>query len=112
MRTRKHLIDVKPPVGLPRVGAGFTPRNSEQEALLKQPEVRAQLEQLQRRHYENWPEVALSALNNKTPLEAVRNADGREMVEALIAQFERDSSRMPVPPDLTVFINLRRRLGL
>ena len=53
---------------------------------------------------------ALPALNNKTPLEAVRNADGREMVEALIGQFERDSSRMPVPPDSTVFINLRRRL--
>ena len=112
LRTRKHPIDVTRPVGLPGAGAGFTPRNAEQEELLNQPEVRAQLEQLQRRHYENWPEVALPALNNRTPLEAVRNADGREMVEALIAQFERDSSRMPVPPDSTVFTNLRRRLGL
>ncbi len=38
------------------------------------------------------------------------NADGREMVEALIGQFERDSSGMPVHLDSTVFINLRRRL--
>ncbi len=58
------------------------------------------------------PEVALAALNNTTPLEAVRKADGREMVEALIAQFERDSSRMPVPPAPAVFAKLRHRLGL
>ena len=112
LRTRKHPVDVTGAARLPGAGAGFTPRGAEQEELLKQPEVRAKLEQLQRRHYENWPEVALPALNNKTPLEAVRNADGREMVEALIAQFERDSSRMPVPPDPTVFAMLRHRLGL
>jgi SEC-C motif len=112
LRTRKHPIDVARAARLPGAGAGFTPRSAEQEELLKQPEVRAELEQLQRRHYENWPEVALPALNNKTPLEAVREADGREMVEALIAQFERDCSRMPVPADPAVFANLRRRLGL
>ncbi len=50
LRTRKHPIDVTRPVGLPGAGAGFTPRNAEQEELLNQPEVRAQLEQLQRRH--------------------------------------------------------------
>ena len=97
---------------LPGSGVGFTPRSADQANLLRQPDVRAKLEQLQRRHYENWPEVALPALDNKTPLEAVRDADGREMVEALIAQFERDSSRMPVPPDPAVFADLRRRLGL
>jgi hypothetical protein len=112
LRMRKHPVDVTRAARLPGAGAGFTPRSAEQEELLEEPEVRAKLEQLQRRHYENWPEVALPALNNRTPLEAVRNADGREMVEALIAQFERDSSRMPVPPDSTVFTNLRRRLGL
>lgn len=112
LRTRKHPVDVTPAARLRGAGAGFTPRSSEQEELLKQPEVRAKLEQLQRRHYENWPEVTLPALNNKTPLEAVRDGDGREMVEALITQFERDASRMPVPPDPAVFANLRRRLGL
>ena len=112
LRTRKHPVDVRRVARLPGASAGFTPRSAEQEELLKHPEVRAKLEQLQRRHYENWPEVALPALNNKTPLEAVRDADGREMVEALITQFERDCSRMPVPQDPEVFANLRRRLGL
>lgn len=112
LRTRKRPVGGTRAATLPGAGAGFTARNAEQEELLKQPQVRAQLEQLQRRHYENWPEVALPALNNKTPLEAVRAADGREMVEALIAQFERDSSRMPVPPDPVVFAKLRQRLGL
>jgi hypothetical protein len=112
LRTRKHPVDFTRAARLPGAGVGFTPRSAEQEELLKQPEVRAKLDQFLRRHYENWPEVALPALNNKTPLEAVRSADGREMVKALITQFERDSSRMPVPPDPTVFANLRRRLGL
>jgi SEC-C motif len=112
LRTRKQPVDVTRAARLPGAGAGFMPRSAEQEELVKQPEVRAKLEQLQRRHYENWPEVALPALNNKTPLEAVRDGDGREMVEALITQFERDASRMPVPPDPSVFANLRRRLGL
>jgi hypothetical protein len=48
----------------------------------------------------------------KTPLEAIQDADGREMVEALITQLERDAERMPVPPSAEVFSALRRRLGL
>ncbi|MBS0365511.1 MAG: SEC-C domain-containing protein [Proteobacteria bacterium] len=112
LRTRKHTLDLRRAAGRPAAGAGFRPRDDEQEELLKHPEVRAKLEQLQRRHYENWPEVALPALNNKTPLEAVRDPDGREMVDALITQFERDAARMPVPPDPAVFGGLRRRLGL
>lgn len=38
--------------------------------------------------------------------------DGREMVEALVRQFERDAAAMPVPPDPEIFAKLRRRLGL
>ena len=79
---------------------------------MQRPEVRAHLDELQRRHYENWPEVPVPALNHKTPLEAIQDPDGREMVEALITQFERDAARMPVPPGAEVFAALRRRLGL
>jgi hypothetical protein len=79
---------------------------------MQHPEVRAQLEQFQRRHYETWPEIPLPALNGRTPLEAIKDADGREMVEALITQFERDTSAMQVPVSSEVFATLRRRLGL
>src|SRR2546430_11831458 len=63
--------------------------HSDADELMRRPEVRAHLEEFQRRHYETWPEIPLPALNNKTPLEAIQDPDGREMVEALITQFER-----------------------
>lgn len=92
-------------------GAADAASAAAQAELMQRPEVRAHLGELQRRHYENWPEVPVHALNNKTPLEAIQGPDGREMVEALITQFERDAARMPVPPSADVFTTLRRRLG-
>lgn len=93
-------------------GAADAASAAAQAELMQRPEVRAHLGELQRRHYENWPEVPVPALNNKTPLEAIQDPDGREMVEAFITQFERDAARMPVPPSAEVFTALRRRLGL
>ena len=49
---------------------------------------RAQLAEMQRLHYEIWPEIPLPALNGRTPIDAVKYPDGREIVEALLSQFE------------------------
>ncbi len=111
-RTRKQPLKIAPPPQSAGAGIEPAPRDAEQAELMQRPEVRAHLAELQRRHYENWPEVPVPALNNKTPLEAIQDPDGREMVEALITQFERDAARMPVPPSADVFSALRRRLGL
>lgn len=48
----------------------------------------AQLAEMQRLHYEIWPEIPLPALNGRTPIDAVKYPDGREIVEALLSQFE------------------------
>lgn len=111
-RTRKQPLEpVVPPMpGGP--GVRMAPRSGEEEELMQRPEVRAQLEAYQRRHYESWPEIPLPALNGRTPLEAVKNADGREMVEALLNQFERDAGATQVPTNPEVFAALRLRLGL
>ena len=111
-RTRKQSLEgVMPPM---RAGAGVTlaPRNAKEIKLMQQPDVLTQIQQIQRCHYETWPEIPLPALNGRTPLEAVKESDGREMVDALITQFERDATRMPVPVDATIFAALRRRFGL
>ena len=79
---------------------------------MQHPEVRAQLAEMQRGHYESWPEIPLPALNGRTPLDAVKDADGREMVEALLNQFEGDEVAMPVATHPEVFSSLRARLGL
>ncbi len=111
-RTRKQSLEGKMPPIPAGSGVELVPRNAEQAELMQQPEVRAQIEQIQRRHYESWPEIPLPALNGRTPLEAVQDDDGREIVDALIAQFERDASRMQVPVGAETFAALRRRLGL
>jgi hypothetical protein len=61
-------------------GVKLAPRDAEETELMQQPEVRAQIEQMQRRHYESWPEIPLPDLDGRTPLEAVKDNDGREMV--------------------------------
>ena len=111
-RTRKHPLEEFVPPVPPGPGAQAAPRNAAESELMQLPEVRAQLEEFQRRHYERWPEIPLPALDGRTPLEAVKDNDGREMVEALITQFERDAGAMSVPTNPEVFAALRRRLRL
>jgi hypothetical protein len=111
-RTRKQPLEgLVPPVPA-GPGVQLAPRSAEESELMQLPEVRAQLEEFQRRHYESWPEIPIPALNGRTPLEAVQDVDGREMVEALISQFERDAGATQVPTSPEVFVALRRRLGL
>ena len=40
-------------------------------------------------HFATWPNVPITALKGKTPLQAVKTLYGRERVESLIADFER-----------------------
>jgi hypothetical protein len=41
-------------------------------------------------HWEGWINQKIPALGGKTPKEAVKSADGREAVEALLRDAERD----------------------
>jgi hypothetical protein len=115
-RARKQPVDAAlPPRSASGPGSGIPklhPRDAEQEALMQLPEVQAQLAAFHRKHYETWPDIPLPALNGRTPLEAVKNVDGRDMVAALITQFERDARRMEHAPDPQIFKDLRRKLGL
>jgi hypothetical protein len=111
-RSRKQSMEsvVPPMTGGPGIRAAA--RSAENEELMQHPEVRAQLAEMQRRHYEGWPDIPLPALNGRTPRDAVKDPDGREMVEALISQFERDVVAMSVSTPREVFSKLRERLGL
>jgi hypothetical protein len=55
------------------------------------PELRAIEKDLARRDWEKWLETRVPALGNKTPRQAMRTTAGRERLEALLAQFERDA---------------------
>ena len=83
----------------------------EQQRLMQHPEVIAQLRKLAEASYADWPDHPLPAFGGKTPLEAMVDPEGRDMVEALLTEFEQAELRRPeaLRHDFTA---LRRRLGL
>ena len=76
------------------------------------PEMREALRHFIAEHWESWLDEKVPALRFETPREAVRSPEGRERLEALLAQFEWQGRRAPEPelaPDVAA---LRARLGL
>ncbi|MFP4477629.1 MAG: SEC-C metal-binding domain-containing protein [Desulfatibacillaceae bacterium] len=63
---------------------------TEHEELMQLPEVRDRLREVILQHMEAWVDLKIRALGGKTPREAVKTADGREAVEALLRGMERD----------------------
>ncbi|MBI2754687.1 MAG: SEC-C domain-containing protein [Betaproteobacteria bacterium] len=84
----------------------------ESAALAELPEVKAKMAEIMGKFYEHWVHENIPALGGRTPLEAVRDRDGRDAVEALVRQIERDGERMKPPLDPGIVRNLRERLGL
>lgn len=87
-------------------------RPQDEQALMDSPEGRAFIDDYMSRHYEAWVAERVPALGNKTPLQAMKTASGREAVEALVRQIERDGVRMDPPLDAAITRRLRERLGL
>jgi hypothetical protein len=54
----------------------------------------------------------LPILGNRTPMDAVKDPDGREIVESLVIQAERFGRNPTSSTDEDVFRRLRERLGL
>jgi hypothetical protein len=89
----------------------FERRRRESEELQSRPEVQEILRKHMEAHWEAWYNERIPALNNKTPLEAARTKSGRERLEALLLEYERNNER--VDPHLRVDIAaMRSRLGL
>jgi hypothetical protein len=65
------------------------------ESLMQNPEVQRVLAESMRSHWEGWPDMKIPALGNRTPREAIHTADGREAVEALLRDFERERAIQP-----------------
>ncbi|WP_291346690.1 SEC-C metal-binding domain-containing protein [Desulfobacula sp.] len=72
----------------------------EHDALMKNPEIQQQLKQMLSKHWDNWVDMKIPALGNITPRTAVKTADGREAVEALLYDIETGKTPDPVLNEL------------
>ncbi len=64
-----------------------------------------------RSHYRHWADMDIPALGGKAPRQAMRTKDGRELVEALLRDFERRVAHQP-GLDQEIFDELRASLGI
>ena len=82
------------------------------ERLAEFPEVRQKLAEMMTTHWESWVDQPIPMLGNRTPRDAIKDPDGREIVESLVIQAARHGQSMKPPIDEAVFQRLRERLGL
>jgi len=87
-------------------------RDEETERLNSLPEVQEHLRALYTQHWERWVDEQIPALQGATPREAAATAEGRERLEALLAQFEWQERRAASPPPGPGVAELRARLGM
>ena len=85
----------------------------EQRRIHSDPEVKKVLFQRQQDYYlKDWISSRIPALNNKTPLQALKTKEGRLQLEALINHMEgMDNSRPDYLPKMDMNF-LRQKLGL
>jgi hypothetical protein len=82
------------------------------EDLAALPEVREHMSRMLEKHYDDWVTQELPVLGGRRPIDVVREPNGREKVEALVADIERLAARMPPGVSDAALARLRERLGL
>ena len=88
-------------------------QTKENEDLNNDPQIQAVLSKMMEKHWNSWVSEKLPALENKTPLEAIQSPKGRETLDNLLTQFERDAEVRPMPGQtVETFKTLRDRLGM
>jgi hypothetical protein len=84
--------------------------DAELESVLRDPELRKQLQASLQKQVEAWVHQKIPALGGRTPIEAVRDPDGKEAVEALLLQWERHDEKEVSPNQIRADISAIRRL--
>lgn len=80
-------------------------------AILRDPEARRQAQEFMQKEVEAWVGRKLPVLGGRTPLQAVNDPDGREIVQSLLIGWERQMKSQPggLQPDMSA---VRRLLNL
>ncbi len=77
---------------------------------MRDPEARKQWQEMLQRQVEGWIHTKLPVLGGKSPLQAVLDPDGKEIVEALLRDWERGGDRRAFPGNIRPDIGAVRRL--
>ena len=85
---------------------------SAEPSMADSAEVREHVSRLLAQHYENWVTQEIPALGGRRPIDVVNEANGREKVEALVAEMERREVERGDRLGAAAFTRLRKRLGL
>ncbi|HEY1527627.1 MAG TPA: SEC-C domain-containing protein [Candidatus Angelobacter sp.] len=83
-----------------------------QAKLMKDPAARAALRDFLQKETDAWIHKKLPALGGRTPLQAVKDPDMREIVESLLLDFERHAATDYPPGAAPDFSEVRKRLGV
>jgi hypothetical protein len=86
-------------------------QEDEHDKLMKDPAAQAVLRDFLQKETDAWIHKKLPALGGRTPLQAVKDPDLREIVEALLLDFERHAATDP-PGTAPDFSGIRKRLGV
>jgi len=81
-----------------------------QAEILKDPAVLEKLKEMSVAHWKAWIDTKIPALDGKTPIEAAKSNEGRELLDGLLLSFEGQNEAQDIfRPD---FVWLRKTLGL
>jgi hypothetical protein len=108
--TTAHTLEEMQKSRPPEEAATAEASDAEFEALLRDPKAKQQLQAAVQKQVEAWAHEEIPALGGRTPAQAVRDPDGKEMVEALLAGWERRDQRDLSPNEIRPDISALRRL--
>ncbi len=90
-----------------------TPLPGTAQEELPEAEMQEIMDQYLESYWEKWPNEKIPALNNQTPVEAVKSLTGREKVNALLDDMERNTHNgTKDSPQLKYIKRTRKQLGL
>jgi SEC-C motif len=78
--------------------------------ILRDPEVRKQIQEKVQKQVEAWAYQKIPILDGRTPMQAVHDPDGREIVESLLLDWERRADEGVYQPGIRPDFNAVRKL--
>ena len=81
------------------------------QELESKPEIQSMLKEMAAKHWKDWLDIPIPALQNKTPRESAKTTRGLERLDALFLQFKgmRNDTNAPFNPDINA---LKKELGI